>query len=37
MDPRDLYDEPEAAVGQADADAREWRTEVDLLLARLSD
>jgi hypothetical protein len=36
-DPRDVYDEPDGAVEHADADARRWRTEMDLLSLRLAD
>ena len=36
FDARDVYDEPDGAVEQADADARRWRTEMDLLSLRLS-
>ena len=36
-DPSDLWDEPDAATEQADADARDWRTEMDLLTRRLAD
>jgi hypothetical protein len=37
VDLRDLYDEPDAATEDADANARAFRTEVDLLMNRLSD
>jgi len=36
-DPHDLYDEPDGAAEHAAADAREWRTEMDLLSMRLAD
>jgi len=35
--PSDLWDEPDAATEQAEADARDWRTEMDLLARRLAD
>jgi len=31
------WDEPDAAVDQANADARDWRSQMDLLALRLSD
>jgi hypothetical protein len=37
IDARDVYDEPDAAVEQANRDDREWRTQMDLLSMRLSD
>ncbi|HVP61418.1 MAG TPA: DUF4259 domain-containing protein [Myxococcaceae bacterium] len=37
VDPRDLYDEPDAAIEQADDDALDWRTDMDLLDRRLAD
>jgi hypothetical protein len=37
VDPYDLWDEPDGATEQADADARDWRTQMDLLALRLSD
>jgi len=36
-DARDLYDEPDGWSEHADADARDWRTEMDLLSMRLAD
>jgi hypothetical protein len=36
-DPHDLYDEPDGATEHAAVDAREWRTEMDLLSMRLAD
>src|SRR5215813_5621459 len=36
-DPHDLYDEPDGATEHAAADARDWRTEMDLLSMRLAD
>ena len=36
-DPHDQWDEPDAATDQANADARDWRTQMDLLALRLSD
>ena len=36
VDLQDLYDEPDGATEQADADSRRWRTEMDLLASRLS-
>jgi hypothetical protein len=37
VDPDDQWDEPDAATDQANADARDWRTQMDLLSLRLSD
>jgi hypothetical protein len=37
VDPHDEWDEPDGATDAASADARDWRTEMDLLSMRLSD
>ncbi|HTS81746.1 MAG TPA: DUF4259 domain-containing protein [Myxococcaceae bacterium] len=37
FDSRDVYDEPDAAVQDADADAALWRTRMDELALRLAD
>ena len=37
VDPHDQWDEPDAATDQANADARDWRTQMDLLALRLAD
>ena len=36
-DLHDLWDEPDGATEVANADSREWRTQMDLLALRLSD
>jgi hypothetical protein len=36
-DAQDLYDEPDGWSEHADADARDWQTEMDLLTLRLAD
>lgn len=36
-DPHDRWDEPDAATDAANADARDWREQMDLLALRLAD
>ena len=37
LDPHDQWDLPDAATDAANADARDWRTQMELLALRLSD
>lgn len=37
VDPHDEWDEPDGATDAANADAREWQTQMDLLSLRLAD
>jgi len=37
IDPHDEWDEPDGATDAANADAREWQTQMDLLSLRLAD